>query len=770
MNRRLWLLAGAALLCADVAPVRAQGQAQGAGQNARSRLWEPRDARRAQGAVEAVTATPLPADGSAPPALPATPPPPRPLVPQVDRTAPVTFTAGSISYDEPSQTVVAVGRVEAWQGDRVLQADRVTFDRATGIARAEGNVVLLEPDGQVLFAERAELNQDFSAGVASGMRGLLADNGRLAATAARRREGRLTEMFQSVYTTCDACERDPQRAPLWQIAARRAQHDQQLKRVEYWNGTLQMAGIPVFWVPYLYHPDPTVERASGLLPPLLGQSRRLGAFFSLPYYWVIDEQSDATIEPIITTRERGVLAGEYRRRFDSGYVTFRGSGTNDSDTDWRGHILGAGRFTLNDTWRAGFDLGRTSDIAYMRDYRFGSPRFLTTRPFAEAFPGRGYALIDAATYQGLRITDSDKRSPQVLPRFFYDYTGPQGWLGGRFAFDVGSYNIFRQQGTDTRRAGGRVGWASEITDRLGARWGFGARLDLYGYNFSDFAAANRRNNDGSAGVAHPQAFVMWRLPLFRRFGAVTHVVEPIVQGVVGPNTTRGRFPNEDSRDVEFTDANLFALNRFPGRDRLEGGARINYGVRNTLFLANGASLEAMFGQSLRAHRDDTFDQQSGLSGRASDYVTRLSASPASWLNLAYRARFANDQARQTFSDISATVGERPFSVSASYVLVPPSVTGNRETRREEVGGGVRVGPFENTRLSHWRGLASAYYDLEQNRFVSTAFGAVYEDECFVFDVRYVRSFTNPALRAEGGTAVVFQLQFKTVGDFGFSAF
>ena len=232
----------------------------------------------------------------------------------------------------------------------------VTFNRATGIATAEGNVVLLEADGQVLFADRAQLNQDFSEGIAQGMQGLLADNGRLAATAARRREGRLTEMFNSVYTTCDPCASDPMRAPLWQITAPRAQHDQLQHRVEYWDPTLQMAGIPVFWMPYMSHPDPTVKRASGILPPLLGQSNTLGAFFSLPYYHVIDDQSDATIEPIFTTKERAVLAGEYRRRFDSGYITFRGSGTQDSNDNWRGHILGASRFTVDDNWRAGFDL------------------------------------------------------------------------------------------------------------------------------------------------------------------------------------------------------------------------------------------------------------------------------------------------------------------------------------------------------------------------------------------------------------------------------
>ncbi len=36
-------------------------------------------------------------------------------------------------------------------------------------------------------------------------------------------------------------------------------------------------------------------------------------------------------------------------------------------------------------------------------------------------------------------------------------------------------------------------------------------------------------------------------------------------------------PNEDSLDFEFTDDNLFSLNRFPGIDRLEGGPRANVG-------------------------------------------------------------------------------------------------------------------------------------------------------------------------------------------------
>lgn len=749
-------------LCAAAVPALAQNQ--------RSRLWEPRDARRALGAAERQANEPLPQEGAAPVGVQPPRGTPGAGAAAPDRNAPVTFTAGDIRYDEPTATVTAAGRVEAWQGDRVLQADRVTFNRATGIATAEGNVVLLEADGQVLFAERAQLNQDFSEGIAQGMQGLLADNGRLAATAARRREGRLTEMFNSVYTTCDPCASDPMRAPLWQITAPRAQHDQLQHRVEYWDPTLQMAGIPVFWMPYMSHPDPTVKRASGILPPLLGQSNTLGAFFSLPYYHVIDDQSDATIEPIFTTKERAVLAGEYRRRFDSGYITFRGSGTQDSNDNWRGHILGASRFTVDDNWRAGFDLARVSDISYLRNYRFGSPRYLTTRPFAEGFWGNNYALVDAASYQGLSVVDSTTGMPQVLPRMLFDHTGPLDSWGGRLSFDMGGFSVFRNPGTDTQRMGGRVGWTGEMADAIGSRWTYGARLESYAYNFSDFPSGNDPSSRGTDTVAMPQVFGMWRMPLFRNYGTTTHLVEPIVQVIAAPNAASNHHPNEDSLDLEFTDANLFSLNRYPGRDMLESGVRMNYGLRNTLFLQGGGSLEAMLGQSLRARKDNTYDPNSGLASRASDIVGRLSAQVTPWLGVAYRMRSANDQLRQTFSDVSARVGTTQAAVTASYILIPPSQAGNRPSQREEVGAMASVSGLPDTRLEHWRGIAGAYYDLEQSTFVSTVFGAAYEDECFIFNVRYLRSYTNPALNAAGGTTLLFQLTFKTVGDVGFSAF
>ena len=111
-----------------------------------------------------------------------------------------------------------------------------------------------------------------------------------------------------VYSTCNACETDPLRPPLWQLRAMSAVQDTENKRIEYYDGVLEMAGVPVGYFPYFSHPDPSVRRDSGLLIPSIGSSSHIGFFAAQPYYWVIDDQSDATITPMITANA-GVQLG-----------------------------------------------------------------------------------------------------------------------------------------------------------------------------------------------------------------------------------------------------------------------------------------------------------------------------------------------------------------------------------------------------------------------------------------------------------------------------
>ena len=61
-------------------------------------------------------------------------------------------------------------------------------------------------------------------------------------------------------------------------------HDNKKKTIYYDNALIKVYDIPIFYIPKLSHPDPTVKRRSGFLIPSLTDSKNLGSGFSIPYF------------------------------------------------------------------------------------------------------------------------------------------------------------------------------------------------------------------------------------------------------------------------------------------------------------------------------------------------------------------------------------------------------------------------------------------------------------------------------------------------------
>ena len=699
-------------------------------------------------------------------------------------TAPVGFTADQVRYERSRTLVIASGHVEAWQNDHVLRADAVTFDRTTGVATATGHVVLLEPDGEVLFADSARLSDGMRNGVLHNLRARLPQNARMAANAGKRTDGVLDQLSKVVYSTCNLCKKNPYLPPLWQLHARTATEDRQHKRIEFTDTEMQIFGVPVAWFPYFYTADPSVKRASGILIPSFGVNSHIGAFLAQPYYWVIDGQSDATITPMLTSSAGPNLDVEYRRRFNSGYLSLNGSlgyFQNSPQTT----IYAKGQFDLNPTWRWGFNINRASSAAYVRDFHLGNAlgttsTLLASQVYVEGFGEGAYSRLDMRFYQGLDPTTIvDSRLPLVLPHYRYRYFGQPDALGGRLKLDAGFFNVVRTDGTNTRRARLSVEWDRPFTGALGDIWTLKLHADAIGYNATDF---NLQPNFGptsrvNTARALPQMAVDVRWPFMRDSGAWgTQLIEPIAELVVAPAVGASqqiRYPNEDSLDFAFTDANLFGFNRFPGVDRLDGGVRANLALHAAWYL-DGTVLDGLIGQSFRTAPDPVFPAGSGLHDTVSDIVARASFSPTHWLDLVYRTRLDHRSLATRMADATATVGGRRLQVTAGYLYTtfdpyyfydqaqPPPVGSSYYFPRNELTLGF-VTNWGDYRLDGF-----AQRDLATNQMVAIGGDAIYENECVILDFKLYRRYTAFA-GDSGSTTVLLQITFKTIGQFGFHA-
>ncbi len=720
------------------------------------------------GAMPAAQQQQTPQRPSAPQAIPAVrtsgqiaPAPTQPVQPaNAEPAIPAELGADRLTYDRDLELITATGNVEIVYGDRTLLADKVTYNKKTDKVRAEGNVSLTDSLGQTVFGDKMEITGDLKNGVIFNFGLVLADRAYVAGNGARRTDGFVTEVSKAVYTPCEICAEDPNASPLWQLKAVRVIHNSKEQRVEYRDAWLEVFGVPVAYTPYLAHPDPTVKRRSGLLAPSFSNSSDLGFRAETPYYWAIDEHSDATITPLLTTSAGNGAIGEYRRNFENAIVDVNGSFVlNDDDRDARGYIDFTSEYHIDPTWRAGLNIEASSDDTYMRRYGFYTEPVLVSRAYVEGFRGQNYQVLNAYAFDDLRQEEGLDESPVILPMYDFAYNGRRDQLGGYTSFDFNALNLMRQEGTDTRRIAFRPRWERPFAGYFGELYEFSLALAADGYHTSNFTLDDGTRHSGFAGRLVPQAAFGWRLPLYRPGTTIDQTIEPRASVVVAPNGGNSdKIPNEDSQSVEFDETNLFRENRFDGFDKIDGGTRINYGINWTgIHNENGGNSSVFIGQSYKPRTDSTFAVGSGLEDHFSDFVGKIVINPARYMNLTYRTQISSDNFEPQRNEISTTLGEAGLRLSGQYLFID-SQQNSEFDGREEISGSLSS-QFNR----FWSGSIAARNDMEEGDWRSIGLQLVYEDECVKFTTQATRSFYEDRDLKPSDT-ISFTVVLKTLGE------
>ncbi len=710
-----------------------------------------------------------------------------PLTPESGpaQKAPVSFSADAVAYDKTGNIVTATGHVRAIQNGQTLYADKVTLDRTTGQVTADGHVVLIQPGGNTVYAEHAVLSKGMKDAVMQGVAARLGNNVRLIANGGERYNGQIDELTKVVYSACNLCKTNPRAAPTWQIKANSATRDLQHKMIEFRGARMEFKGVPVFYAPYLTEADPSVKRQSGLLIPDIGTTSRLGFFFTVPYYLVLDDSSDLTLTPIIGSKQGPALRTEYRRAFNQGELNVVASGGQD-----RGHfgnaVFANGTFDLNQDWRAGFQYDRASSAHYLDDFTLlPNASFLTSNAYLEGFSPGAYARIDAETFQGLVASVDQSELPIVAPYGQYHFVSGQDSLGGQFSVDSNVFNVYRKVGTNTVRAAVEPGYS--VPFLLPAGITGTARVQGIGASYETNKMSEQPNysslDSASTGRAQVYGAVMLRWPWMRTAGGLgAQLIEPEVQLVASPNvgiSQNPRIPNEDSLDLEYSDMNLFDLNRYPGIDRLEGGERVDYALHTAWYLPSGASVDGLVGQSYRFHKDYDYLPDSGLTGNTSDIVGHLVVTPVPWFNVAYRTRLAHSSFGVRMIDTTATVGTHALSVSGGYLFTNtnPYVLYDTATPQGQVTLAPPSDYFQQRREftasmvandGPWTLSGGMQRNLQTGEFDNIDASVGWQNDCFGANLIFNKRYTSYNLD-DGDTSVLLQFTFKTLGNVGFSA-
>lgn len=679
----------------------------------------------------------------------------------------IYFSADEVENNQELSLVTATGHVEIIRDTYTVKADKVIYNQQEDTVTAIGNVVILEQDGNVVFTDRAELTEHMTKGEMQNIKMIMADKTRVAARTFRRGDKDKKIMTYAVYSPCDTCRGED---PLWQIKARKVEHNAETKDVNYQNATVEIKGVPVFYTPFLSHPDPTVKRRSGFLFPRIMSNQYLGGAIQGQYFWSINDQQDILFNPIVSSDKGIVYGGAYNQYFTRGNISATGSYLRDPDSkENRGNIFATGRYEINDYWVADADVNYASDNAYLKDLSLPKKddTWLTTRASLQGFDNRNYSALEAYYYKILSYDLRYANSPTVMPLFSYENISDPSKYGAYNKNSFSMASVYHEEGNSSQRATMINSWNLPYTSPYGEKYKLTASLksDFYyidEYNYTD--GGYDHTYDGAVARIFPQVGMEWRLPFIRAAEESRQIIEPIIVAALAPNQSNKaeKIPNEDSQDVELNDTNILNLDRYSGYDRNDTGSRISYGFNWSSYGNILGRTSALLAQSYEFNKDESFAQADDQKGSFTDYVGRVYAAPNQYFDLNYRFKLDKDDYSVTYSELASSFGPKILRMYVSYIFFPANQTSSiKNADREELYTSLRASLTKNWGITLYnrQNLAENGGSLEMGAFLS------YEDECtkVIFNIEKDNS-NDPNYEGDFKFGINFYL--KTLGGVG----
>ena len=678
----------------------------------------------------------------------------------------IYFSADSLENDSQSSLVTATGHVEITREDLTLRADKVSYNQETDHIYAQGNVVLLERNGNVLFADEMDLSEKMQTADVKNIKVVLLDKTRMAARSFHKKANDRRVLRRAVYTPCDNCK---DTSPLWQIKAGKVLHDPEGQNVEYQNAFLEVKGVPVFYTPFFSHPDPSVKRRSGFLFPKIMSNNYLGAAIQPQYFWDVNPQTNITFNPIISTEKDPVYSMIFNKYFYRGELNASGTFLRDDSEekkDNRGNLFLYGRYEINDYWVADTDINYASDHTYLNDLNMPKKddSWLTSRLRLQSFDNRNYAYIENYYYDMLSYDLQNINKPYVLPIMGYENISNPNDYGAYFRTSLSTASIYHKQDDSSQRMTMINAWNLPYTSPFGEKYKLTASLKSDAYYVRRYLNNRDEYFTGTTARVFPQAGLEWRLPFIKNTENTSQIVEPIVVAAVAPDkgNKRDKIPNDDSRDFELTDTNIFDLDRYSGYDRNDVGSRVSYGLNWSFYGKKWGRSSVLLAQNYDIRENEETLRQNKDDSRFSDYVGRVYAAPSNYFDLTYRFKLDKNDYDLTYSELVTSFGNDLLRVATSYIYFPE----NNESsvyygkQRKEIATNISSHITRN-----WSINAYTVNDLENERVIANGGGLAYEDECAKFAFQMEKEFSEDP-EAENDFSFYFTFYLKTIGSIG----
>ncbi|KJZ20256.1 LPS-assembly protein LptD [Loktanella sp. S4079] len=643
-----------------------------------------------------------------------------------------TLVADQVRVTDQEQ-LIATGNIEVLYGSTRLTAQQITYDRTRDQLDIQGPIVIKLEDGTIVMARAGQIDPKLENGILQGARIVLDQQLQLAANQIDRREGRYSQLYKTVASSCQICGN---RAPLWSIRAEKVIHDSVELQLYFENATLQILDMPVFWLPRMRLPDPNLDRATGFLVPEQRNTSQLGTGIKTPYFVTLGNHRDITLTPYVSPETR-TLEIIYRQAFRHGDLRIVGASSNDTlEDEKRSYVFASGTFELSDDYRLTFDVEAVSDPAYLLDYGYSDKDRLDSAIALVRVTDTTLTQGRLTYYQTLREDESNASLPPIIADASYEARlFPK--LGGTITVGNSIDTAYRysttdgDQGRDVTRIGAFGRWENYWLLSQGILLNVAGQLRTDVYHIVEDSRFPTNDTRFSPSV---QTTLRWPLAAHGASGS-THIIEPVVS-LAWSDSYGATVPNEDSTRSELDPGNIFDVSRFSGDDAIETGRQAAAGVTYTRLGYSGVDTTLSLGRVFHETDQLEYTKSSGLDGAQSDWLFGIQAQAPSGFLFDARALF-DEKGRITVTDSRIAWNNADIDLSAAYIW---QARDTEEGRTGTVSEWTLDAGFQLN--ESWSLDLDGRYDVAADRPVRAGIGLGWKNECVNINVSASRRYTS----------------------------
>lgn len=715
-------------------------------------------------------------------------------VTQEDR---LILVADELIYNQDQDLIQAIGAVRIDYGNYQLIAREVEYDQATGRVRARGQVELVEPSGNRIYANSLDVSDNFSDGFLSALTIETPDSGTITAQSAERRNGDVTILRNGTYNDCPQCFSQNRFSPKWKIKVRKIVRNGESQTIRVEQPTLALFDKPILRLPSMTLPEPANKRQSGFLNARLYIDEDSGVTLEVPYFFAISPHKDLTLTAHAYSQNGFMTEVEFREKFASGFHTMTAAAAYQTDPDSfgsttdsteveRGLIASRGEFELNGQWTFGWNgmlqsdsnFGNTYSVSGYSGSRFTNEIYLTGLGTTSFFTMSAYKFDVQDSTIG---SNAEDQQAQVYPSIDYSRIFTLGADYGDLKLAANSQFITREEeaitsgrtlGMDGQngRSTAELEWKKQMvaSNGLVVTPMLAVRGDYHIFEPENAPSNLTSGHNASRGMA--TAGVEVKYPILATTSKSTHVFEPIAQIFMrNDEALSGELPNEDAQSFVFDAANLFERDKYSGFDRIEGGTRANLGLRYSSSFSNGFKADAIFGQSYHLAGKNSFAEtdltgagaDSGLETDVSDFVGALNLDTGKGFSLTSSGRFDKDDFSPNRSDLTASFSKENFNLGLTYSFIEAqSGYGSSSDRGEEV---TTSGFYRFNK--NWALAGSTIYDLDDKQFSEASSTLTVDNGFGRVEANYSHTFATATTAAEW--SLEFNWTLKSYGQLEF---